>query len=114
MEDCHQSVQDFHPPKRGQLDKILRFISDMRGQRKPVAVSCGAGYGRTGTVLACWLIQDGKSAREDLDCLREVRPDSAAEIEEHPQHRQLDFILEFGRQNTGRPNKRMEPTRRDS
>lgn len=97
MEDCHQPVPDFHPPERRQLNKILRFISDMRVQGKPVAVSCGAGYGRTGTVLACWLIQDGRSAREALDYLREVRPDSAVEIEQDPEHRQLDFILEFGR-----------------
>jgi atypical dual specificity phosphatase len=112
MQDCHQPVQDFHPPTLRQLDKILRFISGMIRRGKPVALSCGAGYGRTGTVLACWLIGNGKSADEALRCLTSVRPGSADEKERDPRHRQLDFIQRFAR-NAGRPNKRMEPTRRD-
>lgn len=97
MEDCHEPVPDFHPPKPQQLNKILRFINDMHRQQKPVAVSCGAGYGRTGTVLACFLIQQGKSAQEALDYLGQVRPDSAKEINEHHEHCQRDAIFAFER-----------------
>jgi atypical dual specificity phosphatase len=99
FDDCHEPVKDFHAPAPNQITKILAFINAMRAQDKPVVVSCGAGYGRTGTVLACFLIQNGKSAQEALDRLEQVRPDSAKEIIEHPKHRQRDAIFEFERQH---------------
>lgn len=99
LTDCHEPVEDFHPPDLPQLNRILCFINAKLAEGRAVAVSCGAGYGRTGTVLACWLIQDGKSAHEALDYLRKVRPDSAREIDEYPTHHQRDFILKFGEQH---------------
>lgn len=101
LEDCHEPVKDFNAPSLTQLERILHFIETMHRQNKPVAISCGAGYGRTGTVLACYLIQQGRSAQEALDYLAQVRPDSAKEINEYPSSGQRDAILEFERRLRG-------------
>ena len=97
IEDCHEEVQDFHPPEPGQLERILDFIDRMLSENKPVAVSCGAGYGRTGTVLACYLIKQGKSSSEALDYLAQVRPVSAQEILTTRNSGQYQAIIEFER-----------------
>lgn len=101
LEDCHEPVQDFHAPDPSRLDRILHFIETMRRQNKPVAVSCGAGYGRTGTVLACFLVQQGKSAREALDFIVQVRPGSAEEINKYPDSGQREAIFKFERRLRG-------------
>jgi atypical dual specificity phosphatase len=41
-----------------------------------VAVHCGAGLGRTGTVLAAYLVAGGEEARAALARVRELRPGS--------------------------------------
>src|SRR5258708_23910875 len=55
--DYLEPVVDFGTPTEVQIDKILRFIDEEVRKKMPVAVSCGAGYGRTGTVLACFRIR---------------------------------------------------------
>jgi atypical dual specificity phosphatase len=66
LEDLLQPIRVLTPPGDAPLDRILRFIDGCLAQGKPVAVSCGAGYGRTGTVLACYLVYRGRSAAEAI------------------------------------------------
>ena len=56
------------------LLKRTRFVHNAIAKGRPVAVSCGAGCGRTGTVLACYLVSAGYSAEEAIQQLLALRP----------------------------------------
>jgi atypical dual specificity phosphatase len=59
MWDCHEPIADFGVPNPEQLRKIIEFIDKSISEKRPVGVSCKAGYGRTGTILACYLVKTG-------------------------------------------------------
>ena len=74
----HLPVADFHPPTLGQIRKFVEFVREHIEKRKPqpVAVHCYAGRGRTGTMLACYLVSTGVKAAEAVRTLRRLRPGS--------------------------------------
>jgi atypical dual specificity phosphatase len=76
--DCHVPVSDFTAPKKGQLDEIIAFMKASVTGGRPIGVSCVAGLGRTGTVLACYLVSLGYNA---LDSIKEVRAKRPGSIE---------------------------------
>jgi atypical dual specificity phosphatase len=98
--DCHIEVKDFEAPTRRQLDGVMAFMEDNLARGRAVAVSCGAGYGRTGTVLACFLIRTGMSDEEALKYLHASRPESYREIVDNPRTGQLDAIRGYAKRLT--------------
>ena len=70
----HQPVPDGSPPQMSQIDTIVAFIESRIAEGKGVAVHCEAGQGRTGTVLACYLVKTGVSAPEAIKQVRARRP----------------------------------------
>ncbi len=72
----HSPITDFEAPSQDQLGEIIHFIEDSISESKPVLVHCAAGKGRTGTVLAAYLVHHGKSAEEAIDQVRTMRPTS--------------------------------------
>ena len=70
LRNLHLPVYDREPPTVAQLQMLLARMSAMLGRGEVLAVHCLAGLGRTGTVLAAWLIREGLSAEE---ALRRVR-----------------------------------------
>ena len=82
----HLPVDDFHAPTTAQMLDALAFLDEARAEGTPVAVHCLAGQGRTGTVLAAYLIRGGLSAEQAIAEVRAICPGA---IEASPQTRAL-------------------------
>lgn len=65
--DLHEPVRDFCAPALEQITRAITFIDGQIAAQKAVAITCGAGIGRTSTLLACYLVSMGLSASEALD-----------------------------------------------
>jgi atypical dual specificity phosphatase len=76
LEDYHEPVPDYCPPSQAQLDRLILYIDKKIDEGKRVAVSCRAGVGRTGTVLACYLVYKGLDSQSALAAVRRNRPGS--------------------------------------
>lgn len=76
MWDMHEPVTDFTAPTADQIDKIIDFIDISKSAGRPVGTSCGAGLGRTGTILACYLVHQGYDASTAILEIRKLRPGS--------------------------------------
>jgi len=72
----HSPITDFDAPSQDQLVKIIRFIEESISKSKPVLVHCAAGKGRTGLVLAAYLVHHGKRAEDAINQVRALRPGS--------------------------------------
>ena len=74
MAYLHLPVDDMQAPEPEQLDRALAFIDRQRTQGRAVAVHCLMGQGRTGSVLAAYLIRAGRTPEQALRELRAVCP----------------------------------------
>ncbi|XP_065510066.1 dual specificity protein phosphatase 23 [Caloenas nicobarica] len=86
-------VPDFTPPTPGQIRSFLRLVEEANGQGEAVAVHCMLGYGRTGTMLACYLAK----ARDmsGADAIREIRRLRPGSIETREQE---EAVIRFCQQ----------------
>lgn len=76
LEHRHVPVRDFSPPTLAQLADAVAFMDGVVSAGGAVAVHCGAGLGRTGTVVAAWLVRHGWSADDAIREVRRRRPGS--------------------------------------
>jgi atypical dual specificity phosphatase len=93
--DLELPVRDFAAPTQSQIDEAMRFISSELGQQRPVCVSCGAGCGRTGTILACYLVMQGHSAQGAVERVVQRRPCSEELVSLSP--KQYESVKSFAR-----------------
>lgn len=76
--DCFfLKTDDYNAPSINELYEVVDYIDNQINNRKPVVVHCAAGKGRTGTVLAAYLIKkDGLDVKEAIKKIRSLRPGS--------------------------------------
>jgi atypical dual specificity phosphatase len=67
-------IPDGFAPNIEQFVGFLRFMGEKRPLGRAVAVHCAAGLGRTGTVLAGYLISRGVRVEEAISRIRAARP----------------------------------------
>ena len=86
----HILSNDMGVPEFNDLVQAVDFIHKRITNNEPVLVHCLAGLGRTGAILACYLVKyQNLSADEAIQQIREERPGS---IQSYPQE---EIIFQF-------------------
>lgn len=81
-ESLHLPVPGSYPPSQEQLDRGVAAIAEALACGKRVAVHCGAGLGRTGTLLAAYLVSQGVDSEAAIEQIRGIRPGSVETLEQ--------------------------------
>lgn len=95
-----QSIRDYSTPReRGQMVEILATIRSEIEAGRAVYVHCWGGIGRTGTVVGCWLVEQGLTGDDALNRIAELRagiPDSRIRSPESDE--QCRYVREWRRE----------------
>ncbi|RKZ17243.1 protein phosphatase [bacterium] len=91
IDGLHLPVEDFTPPTLEQIDRFLSEVERARLEGRGIGIHCTAGKGRTGTMLAAYLVSQGQSAADAIAEVRRLRPGSVETRE------QEERVSEFAR-----------------
>ena len=84
------------PDEREQMERILAVIRQETSAGRAVYVHCWGGIGRTGTVVGCWLVEQGLAGAQAIARIAELRkgtPDGHKQSPETAEQRR--FIREW-------------------
>lgn len=78
----HLPIVDFAPPSPALIERFVAEVRAAIAAETAVGVHCAAGIGRTGTMLAAYLISEGVDAAKAIKTIREMRPGSIETFEQ--------------------------------
>ena len=77
----HLMVEDYGVPNMEVLDEAVNYIDKKIQSGKPVLVHCAAGKGRTGALLAAYMIKkENLTAKQAIEQIRLMRPGSVQSV----------------------------------
>ena len=98
MDYLHLPLPDFSAPSISEIEQAVRFIREKVDADDKVVVHCAAGMGRTGTMLACYLVATGKTSDAAIEGVRKARPGSIETYEQEQAVRQYaEHLMRSGR-----------------
>ena len=68
-------IRDASAPTPAVLRPILDMLDTVLSEQTPTYLHCWGGHGRTGTVIACHLIERGSTPQEAIDAILDWRAD---------------------------------------
>src|SRR5574339_890942 len=94
MNYLHLYVEDYKVPSIQKIDSTVQFIENEIKLKRPVMVHCAAGKGRTGTILAAYLMkQENLSSHDAIKKIRIIRPGSIqSKLQEETLHKYEKFL----------------------
>lgn len=94
-------VEDFTAPSFDQIDEFVGFVNQKLVESKKVLVHCYAGRGRTGTMLAAYLIHQGMSSEAAIREIRERAQEAYGSIRGVIEPEQEETLRQYARRLSG-------------
>ena len=82
LRNVHLPIRDREPPTVAQITMLLMRMDSLLRRGEVLAAHCLAGLGRTGTILAAWLVREGLTAEESLRRVRRIEPQFVQSVEQ--------------------------------
>lgn len=82
MRQLHVPVEYYRAPSEEQIREFIGAAKAELEDGGKVAVHCIGGFGRTGTLIASYLVSEGMAPREAISHVRQRRPGSIESIEQ--------------------------------
>lgn len=96
----HIPMADGDAPTIPQIEKFVNYVNYSLSNGQRVLVHCGAGYGRTGTMFACYLVSLGYPATKAISEVRKKRPQA---IENKLQEQRINEYESYLKERRNKP-----------